>query len=337
MSDRPDSNSPVNRTWVKGDRSNGRVDNSQIFNGDIHAGSVHLGSPLGTTAAEEHEAPDSNSKARPGISVAAMIAIAFIAYLIFGNDSATAESDFPSENGQRPAGSTDEAVLAATMDALRTCARTPMLEPANCPQRSDGHSEGPVTWKIHGSPADGAIIVYNGSEGRFHVFGTAAMTVSYQGARQRELKLHIVNYWSRVEWAGGKAKVAEIKQYDGTSPPKVAKRDPRASDETLLRAVRKTFDDCFSSNRSPLPAQCPRSPNFFEDDKVDWKLHGNPTLNAKATFDAKTGLVHVVGDYSATASYDAFLLGRTSQSEGGRYDAVVVVDNTPQTLIIEAK
>jgi hypothetical protein len=92
------------------------------------------------------------------------------------------KSSFPVETGQRPEATTDAVIVNEAVNGLRSCAQVKVLKPINCPQEVDDPREAQatdVTWRIHGDPADGAAVAYNGAEGRFHVLGTAVLTASY--------------------------------------------------------------------------------------------------------------------------------------------------------------
>jgi hypothetical protein len=326
--DRPAERTARNR--VKGNKSFGSAYNSVIVNGD---GNI-IGVPPTTDAddqdvAEEPEAkPSSNSAAVWVWVVGGILAIIAVCSLL--PDPPEPKSSFPSENGTRPAGSSDPAVLAAALNGLRDCAKAPVLVPENCPQQvkdwaSSGASE--VTWRIHGVPGDGAVVVYNGEEGRFHVLGTAVMTATFQTASGPDLRLRVIEYWARVEWAAGKASLAELRNYDDTPRPPTEKRNPHVLDEQSRTLVREAFEQCIKTRKPALPPECPEIYSGASSGKVNWKLNSNPALNTMPTFEPATGLIHVVGNYSVTASYSQFLLGPTSSPDSGRYEAIVSVDD----------
>lgn len=246
----------------------------------------------------------------------------------------------PEENGTRPAGSNDPAIVQAAISALDRCAKTVVLQPVNCPQEVGGWNDGAhdVKWLIHGNPAEGAIVRYNGVEGRFHVLGTAVMTASYQTPLGPELKLRVIQYWARVEWNAGKPVVAGIRKYDDSPRPPTPKSNPGIAGNELLYLVGTGFERCASAKRSPLPPECLPGTTLTSSDKAKWSLDGDPTINAVATFDDSTGLIHVVGDYSMKLAYSVFLLGPTSEPYSGRYDAVISVDaGQPKLLMIAPK
>ncbi|MDZ5447546.1 hypothetical protein U2F26_33390 [Micromonospora sp. 4G57] len=213
-----------------------------------------------------------------------------------------------------------------------------MLQPQNCPQQVKHWGAGDatnVTWRIHGAPGDGAVIHYNGEEGRFHVLGTAVMTASYETTSGPDLKLRIIEFWARVEWAEGKAKLAELRNYDDTPRPVTEKRNPQVPDQLALSLVKAAFERCVKTRKSQLPPECPDTYSGAGSSRVSWKLNGDPSINAKPRFEPSTGLIHVGGDYSVTASYSQLFFGPTSEPASGRYDAILSVDDgKPQVLRI---
>ncbi|MEU8660188.1 hypothetical protein [Actinoplanes philippinensis] len=286
----------------------------------------------------EGKGADSQSHAMAILFLIAILLAPCVIFLSMNSDGKQEISPFPDENGTRPVGAEDAQVLSGVLAALTACADSPVLAPQHCPQRAEVSSGSEVRWRIRGSAGDGAIVRYNGAEGRFHVLGLAVMDVSYKSYSDEAVsELHIVKFWSRVEWESGKPMVVEIRSYDDKlKMPSVEKTDPKLPSEHAFRAVRSAFERCFQARKSPLPPRCPST--VLVDDKVNWKLHGNPTLNARASFDSKSGLIHVEGDYSATASYDVFLIGPESTTESGKYDAVLSIEaGKPEVLSIKVE
>ncbi|MEU8180276.1 hypothetical protein AB0B86_05795 [Micromonospora sp. NPDC049047] len=328
------------KNTVKGNRSFGSANHSTIIYGDRNI--IHPPSN-----SDDGDDGDDDGAADVGTASAFQpfpwkwIAGAIVALIILCNlipDPPQPKSSFPAENGTRPAGSNDAAVLAAALGGLQSCAKALVLQPQNCPQQVKDWWAGDVTtvrWRIHGVPGDGAVIHYNGEEGRFHVLGTAVMTVSYENASGPDLKLRVIEFWARVEWVAGKAKLAELRNYDDTPRPAVEKRNPQVSDELTLSLVKAAFENCVKTRKAQLPPECPDKYSGAGSGKVSWRLNGDPTINAKPRFEPSTGLIHVDGDYSITASYSRLLLGPTSEPASGKYDAVLSVDEgKPQVLRI---
>ncbi|SCL36077.1 hypothetical protein [Micromonospora aurantiaca (nom. illeg.)] len=327
------------KNTVKGNRSFGSADRSNIIHGDNNT--IYLQPDPDDNDGEKGAAGEElSSVSRPSswmwIAGAAVVALIVLCNII--PDPPEPKSSFPAENGTRPAGSSDAAVLAAALGGLQSCAKAPVLQPQNCPQRVGGWWAGDatnVTWRIHGVPGDGAVIHYNGEEGRFHVLGTAVMTASYETASGPDLKLRVVEFWARVEWTAGKAKLAELRNYDDTPRPAIEKRNPQVPDELALSLVKTAFEECVKTRKSELPPECPDINSGAGSGKVSWKLNGDPSINAKPRFEPSTGLIHVDGNYSVTASYSQLFLGATSQPASGRYDAILSVDDgKPQVLRI---
>lgn len=322
---RPTVHAPYARGTQLGDN------NKQINNNHHH----HYYGPSGPGETQDEPADEAEG-APSGPSKSSLGGIALIVFLVavgcynLLSGSSQPKSSFPEENGQRPPGSSNQAVFDTTLDALRNCAKATVLQPLNCPQAIDDFytdDAEQVSWRLHGEPGDGAMVVFNGQEGRFHVLGTAVMTVTYKDATGPRLRLRVVHYWSRVEWANNQPKLAEIRAYDDTPRPATDKRDPNIADDALFPLVEAAFRKCASTKLSPMPPECPTGKTTPQANRAEWKLNGNPLVNARATFDAPSGLIHVKGNYSATVAYKLWPTGMTSETESGTYDAVVSVDN----------
>ncbi|MEU9828564.1 hypothetical protein [Micromonospora chersina] len=325
------------KNTVKGNRSFGSANRSTIIHGDNNIIYPPPDSNDDDDEGAAEEEPGSASHSFPWKWIAGAVAAIIILCNIIP-DAPQPKSSFPAENGTRPAGSNDGAVLAAALGGLQSCAKAVVLQPQNCPQQVKEWGAGDantVTWRIHGVPGDGAVIHYNGEEGRFHVLGTAIMTASYETASGPDLKLRVIEFWARVEWVAGKAKLAELKNYDETPRPAMEKRNPQVPDELALSLVKAAFERCVRTRKSQLPPECPDTYSGAGSSKVSWKLNGDPSINAKPRFEPSTGLIHVDGNYSVTASYSQLFLGATSKPASGRYDAILSVDDgKPQVLRI---
>ncbi|MEO3929689.1 hypothetical protein ABGB07_38400 [Micromonosporaceae bacterium B7E4] len=161
------------------------------------------------------------------------------------------------------------------------------------------------------------------------------MTVTYEEAGVRKLRLRVVNYWARIEWSDGQPKLAEIREYDDSAKPRTDKQDPQLTEEKIFPLVRQEFKKCVSVRSSPMPPECPNNSRTTRADKIKWNLNGDPLINAKKSFDRPSGLTHVRGNYSITAAYNAFLIGPTSETDSGTYDAIISVDEgKPKVLRI---
>ncbi|TCB94434.1 hypothetical protein E0H26_21145 [Micromonospora zingiberis] len=318
----------VGKNTVKGDRSFGSADGSLIIYGD---GNV-VGSLPDVDDDDEspvEEEPASSPRSLVWILIAGAVG-AIIALCNIMPDLPEPKSSFPSENGARPTGSNDAAVLAAALAGLHSCAKALVLQPQNCPQHVKDWGAGDattVTWRIHGVPGDGAVIHYNGEEGRFHVLGTAVMTASYETASGPNLKLRVIQFWARVEWAAGEAKLAELRHYDDTPRPAVEKSNPQIPHDLALSLVKAAFAKCVKTRKPQLPPECPETYSGAGSGRVSWKLNGDPSINAKPRFEPSTGLIRVDGNYSMTASYSRLFFGATSEPASGRYDAILSVDD----------
>ncbi|MEV4056130.1 hypothetical protein AB0J55_33395 [Amycolatopsis sp. NPDC049688] len=250
----------------------------------------------------------------------------------------------PPESGVRPAGSSNEAVLAAVSAGLESCAQARVLRPANCPQKVDdlvGQAD-EVHWAIHGDPVDGAYAPV-WSNDRFYVAGNAVMTATYQVPYQvpspENLTVEVVPYRAEVTWTDGKATIGDLRSFDRIDKQRISKREPRFTPEQVTAVVRTAFHRCVAGTRSPMPPECPSWSAAQQSDHATWTLNGDPLVNSKQTFESSTGMVHVTGSYSATVSTHDQFLGmdagyKTTQS--GDYDASVIVDG-PELHVLQIK
>ncbi len=86
----------------------------------------------------------------------------------------------PDEKGARPAGATNEAVLAAVQASLALCAQTQVLQQANCPQKVDEPTgqANEVHWALHGNPAAITRQSFDPTTGLTHLTGSYAATAT---------------------------------------------------------------------------------------------------------------------------------------------------------------
>ncbi len=236
---------------------------------------------------------------------------------------------WPKENGKRPVGSSNEAVLASVRKTVESCAKEVVLGPLNCPQSVDDNDASDVRWALYGDPIDGAEVVFNGNEGRFRVRGVAVMAASWVSYVPK-FRVRVLTYSASVEWAKGEGKVVLIEEHADARKPRLKKRNPNLPDGEALRLVNEGFGRCVSATSSPLPPRCPSLPVTM-DDRVVWRLNGDPVLNARAEFDEHSGLTRVVGNYSLTVSYDG--TASHAQTETDPYEAYIAVTSGEPTLL----
>src|ERR1019366_6670604 len=219
-------------------------------------------------------------------------------------------SGFPTHSDPWPTGSTLGAVINPVAQSLTACAKAPVLNPVNCPQSQsyyDPSSVSNVRWGIHGSPTDGARVVY--LDGQFQVAGSAIMTASYTDSQGAEFALQLVHYRAWVSWNNGQPQVISIIGFTG-NPPRIVKHNPSMARDKINEAVRAAFLACAASEKAPLPPQCPSEPNSVVDgSNAHWQLDNDPLANARETFNSSWGDIHVTGSFSMSATYSVFLFG----------------------------
>ncbi|MBE1498383.1 hypothetical protein H4696_005483 [Amycolatopsis lexingtonensis] len=322
-------------------------DTSNSHSGDnsenvVQAGTVNTLNFYNTPRTETPEAESTTSTWNPSKVAVATIAILGGLWLLPSPEDADA---IPAESGARPAGSSNEAVLTAVQASLTSCAQTPVLQPANCPQKIDDPTgqANDVHWALHGNPTDGT---YGPiwSNDRFYVAGYAVMTVTYTTPYRvpspQNLSVEAVPYRAEITWTDNKPTVVNLRRYDTIDNQRVAKKDPGLPPVQATQALRKAFDQCVAAKQAPMPPQCPQSSMTQPSDHATWTLNGNPVTNTKQTFDPTTGLTHITGSYSATATTHNDFLGMTYDStdnQSGNYDASLIATGpTLQVLQIKA-
>lgn len=308
----------------------GPVGGHVIQAGNIHT--VNVTAPV-TDAVEPPPRPAGTSWTPRKVLLAvagALLILAVLPFLPQGPDA------IPPESGTRPAGSSDEAVVAAVRAALVSCAQSRVIRQANCPQRVDdlvGDADD-VHWALHGDPLDGAYPpVWN--DDRFVVAGFAVMTVTYRVSYQlpspQSLEVEVVPFRAEITWSDGKAAVTDLRQVETIDKQRIRKRDPKPAPDQVSSAVGKAFRKCVTATRSPMPPECPSSPAVTQSDQATWKLDGDPLQNSKQDFEPSTGMIHVRGSYAATLTTHDQVLGMnlgTTTPQSGDYDATVILDGT---------
>ena len=307
---------------------------------DVNIGTLHLnGGDKTAEPASTDEATQTTWTPRKMLLAAAAVVLCF--GILSSLPKPSDPDAIPSESGVRPAGVTSEAVLAAVKDRLVSCAQARVLRQANCPQSVDDvvGQANDVHWALHGDPIDGANpLVWNND--RFYVAGYAVMsvayTVPYQVPSPQSLKVQVVPYRAEVTWTSNKAAVTNLRRFDTIDKQQITKRDPGLPWEQVAPVLGAAFHGCVAATQSPMPPQCPSSSAAQTSEHATWVLNGDPLLNAKQTFEASTGIIHVTGSYSATVtSHDQFLgmnYGSTT-TQSGDYDASLILDGAELQLL----
>ncbi|WP_143736985.1 hypothetical protein [Microbispora sp. GKU 823] len=216
-------------------------------------------------------------------------------------------------------------ILQPVAEKILNCAKETVLAPRTCPQRTSSIARAShVRWSVHGQPADGSSISYDGRS--FRVEGAAIMTVRFRESSDEKYEVHVIPYQAAVYQDKGQLRLGSLTE-TGDISEKVNKRKPVAAWADVQTQVRAAFDRCISSDHSPMPPGCPNDPNVTSTDESIWTLESDPLLNAVAEFDDDTGITHVRGSYSAHLDGIGFF-GRVEETQSGDYDARVVIGDT---------
>ncbi|WP_370970944.1 hypothetical protein [Amycolatopsis sp. cg9] len=176
------------------------------------------------------ETPEAEPAAAPWTPIKVLKVVGVIALILAGAALLPSPEDadaIPAESGARPAGSSNEAVLTAVQAGLTSCAQTPVLQPANCPQEIDNPTgqANDVHWALHGNPTDGT---YGPiwSNDRFYVAGYALMTVTYTVPYEasKTLTVQATPYRAEITWTDDKPTVTNLRRKHrrpspATTPP----------------------------------------------------------------------------------------------------------------------
>ncbi|WNV84185.1 hypothetical protein [Umezawaea sp. Da 62-37] len=269
---------------------------------------------------------DGASKPPAGLPLVALLVVGVLIFLSQGVGGNVGTTAFPAEPGTRPAGATDEAVVAAIGRKLVLCASEVVLKPANCPQAvpSAQPAHG-VRWELLGDPVDGAQVRWD--DGRAFVRGNAVMTVRFDTAAGPESSTQTFQYQAEFPWQGDRTAIDDVYRVEGARAGVITKRHPAWSEQDVLAVVRDGFVRCVGTSASPMPSGCPGTPSTPKTTDVSWTFEGDPPPNAntRQRFDDQYGLIHVVGSYSAVVRRRN---GRDSAqpyySQSGTYDATVI-------------
>lgn len=106
---------------------------------------------------------------------------------------------------------TDADLLAAVRGGFYTCAVSPLLRPADCPQTVASQLfVKDVAWKLSGDPLAGAAVSFDAHRGVFSVSGTYAMNVSYVEGGDAKSAQSSGRYRADLFWDGQRSVLVAI-------------------------------------------------------------------------------------------------------------------------------
>lgn len=180
-------------------------------------------------------------------------------------------------------------------------------------------------WQLVGDPTAGMSVAVD-TDGRPIAIGHYLATVRQTfGGGASDLAVGGA-YRATLETSGSAFKVDSLE--DASDVPPI-KRPAVPSDADLLQAVNAGMAACIAKTE-PSPDDCPQSLSpGVQATGLHWTWDSDPMAGATASFDAQTGIYHVIGRFAATATYAESLLGTTGQRTGhssGKYDAELVLD-----------
>jgi hypothetical protein len=253
-----------------------------------------------------------------GIGAFAVIALAVVAYMVFGGSE-----PFPTESDPWPPDVKQDAVVAAVADWFDRCQRSTSAAPLNCPQSITGElSVSSVLWTFLGNPLDHPIIRYSKDEGGFDILGTAVVLAEYTISGSPNRTVTLMKYWAKVSWTDGKLDVQKIDKHSHPNDPEIVKQDPKQAWEPMEANLKYAFAQCVSDTGPTMPSGCPEwklSPGATE---VKWSVAGDPTLTARPYFDKEFGIYRISGTFALHVRYK--LIGEAKmENRNINYEALI--------------
>ena len=225
-----------------------------------------------------------------------------------------------------------KAKTAVTAYFNDVCAKRPAANPdqATCPQVTDIYLPYSGLWHLVGDPTQDLTITSDADQ-NISAVGHYQMDFAYaedgvQGTRQVPAG---GGYSAALQLDGSKLTVATIAKLDGL--PQL-QRPAGASDQAAKDLVAKAFAQCAAISAETI-ANCPQAAPDIIIANVHWGLNGDPVSGATVTYDGKSGLLTVHGNFSMSVSYTWFGAARDRSSYITAYDASLFWDGQALQLI----
>ncbi len=189
---------------------------------------------------------------------------------------------------------------AAVKAYFEACAQQTGTAPSNCPQSYNNDFATAVHWQVTGDPtADLAL----GFDGGMNLVGAGhyLMVVAYQesGLTGTAHDISAGGYSASFTLTNSGITVGSISAAD--SAPAL-QRPAAATEQAAVALVPNALRAC-ASVKALAPADCPQRLVSAYAQQVRWTLGGDPTAGATVSFDPKTGIFTVHGQFNMTASY----------------------------------
>jgi hypothetical protein len=225
-----------------------------------------------------------------------------------------------------------KAKTAVTAYFNDVCAKQPTANPdqAPCPQTTDTYISYSGQWHLVGDPTQDLTITSDADQ-NISAVGHFQMDFAYpedgvQGTRQVPAG---GGYSAALQLDGSNLTVARIAKVDGLPD---LQRPAGASDQAAKDLVAKAFAQCAAISAETV-ANCPQSAPDAAIANVHWGLNGDPVSGATVSYDGKTGVLTVHGNFSMSVSYTWFGNARNRSSYVTAYDASLFWDGQALQLV----
>jgi hypothetical protein len=201
---------------------------------------------------------------------------------------------------------------------------------ARCPQATGTYLPYSGLWHLVGDPTQDMAVASDADQ-NISAVGHFQMNFAYpedgvQGTRQVATG---GGYSAALLLDGSNLTVGNIAKLDGLP---ALQRPAGASDQAAKDLVAKGFAQCAAVSAETV-ANCPQAAPDAAIANVHWGLNGDPVSVATVSYDEKSGLLTVHGNFSMSVSYTWFGSARNRSSYVTAYDAYLFWDGQALQLI----
>ncbi|MHB8502970.1 MAG: hypothetical protein ACYDHE_18770 [Candidatus Acidiferrales bacterium] len=206
----------------------------------------------------------------------------------------------------------------------------PNPDQATCPQTIDTYLPYSGQWHLVGDPTQD-LSISSDADQNISAVGHFQMDFAYpengvQGSRQVPAG---GGYSAALQLDDSNLTVGNVAKLDGLP---ALQRPAGASDQAAKDLVAKGLAQCAAISAETV-ANCPQAAPDAIIANVHWGLNGDPVSGATVTYDGKSGLLTVHGNFSMSVSYTWFGNARNRSSYVTAYDASLFWDGQALQLI----
>jgi hypothetical protein len=227
---------------------------------------------------------------------------------------------------------TEQAASAVKTYFANVCAKQtgPIPDLATCPQRLGAYLPYTGQWQLIGDPSQG-LTVASDADGNIALGGHYQMAFAHSesGIAGTNHEPDGGAFTALVTLSDTQVQVIGIRR---STNAVALDRPAGATDENAKDLVAKALAACASLSAETV-ADCPQSAPDAGIRNVRWKLNGDPISGATVSFDGKTGLFKVHGNFSMSVSYTWFGDARSRTSYITAYNAYLFWNGQALQLI----